>query len=136
MTKLALIGAAVMGFSIFTTNAADKVFLQAIAKVESSNNPTAVGDKGKAIGLYQIWYVYWQDAVEYNPQIGGKYEDCFDPKYAEKVVIAYLNRYGKKAVKEKDYETLARIHCGGPVGHKKKATEGYWVKVRRHLTIK
>ena len=136
MTKLALIGAAVMGFSIFTTNAADKVFLQAIAKVESSNNPKAVGDKGKAIGLYQIWHVYWQDAVEYNPQIGGKYEDCFDPKYAEKIVIAYLNRYARQAMRERDYETLARIHHGGPVGHKKKVTAGYWIKVRRHLVTK
>jgi hypothetical protein len=36
-------------------------------------------------------------------------------------------------VNKKDFETLARIHNGGPRGHKNPATVGYWNKVRKNL---
>ena len=45
--------------------------LDAMYTVESSRGKVLVGDGGKAIGPYQIWYSYWQDAVEYDPSIGG-----------------------------------------------------------------
>jgi hypothetical protein len=32
-----------------------------------------------------------------------------------------------------DVERVARIHNGGPRGHRKKATAKYWRKVRGHL---
>jgi hypothetical protein len=101
--------------------------LDAIEQVESSgmgaNTPD--GDGGKAIGPFQIHRAYWKDAVEFDRTIGGKYEDCRKPEYARKVVRAYLSRYGKgKSAKE-----LARIHNGGPKGHRKASTLPYWEKV-------
>ena len=101
--------------------------LDAIEQVESSgmgaNTPD--GDGGKAIGPFQIHRAYWRDAVEFDRTIGGKYEDCRKPEYARKVVRAYLSRYGKgKSAKE-----LARIHNGGPKGHRKASTLPYWEKV-------
>ena len=116
--------------------------LQAIRQVESRGDDGAVGDGGKAIGPYQIWRAYWQDAVEFDPSIGGVYEDCFDPVYAEKVVRAYMKRY---APKNATPEQIARIHNGGPSIFKKKNstkakdvkawnnTTAYWNKVKRHL---
>lgn len=103
--------------------------LDAIEQVESSGNPNAVGDGGKAIGAFQIHRAYWQDAVEFDPSIGGVYEDCFDPQYARRIVIAYLTRY----CKEWTDENVARIHNGGPSGHKRKATVKYWIKVKSVL---
>jgi hypothetical protein len=100
--------------------------------VETGGHPdpaNAVGDKGKAIGPYQIHRAYWQDAVEYDPSIGGTYADCKDHRYARRIVIAYLSRYCKKW----DYETPARIHNGGPKGHTKTATVKYWNKVKNNL---
>ena len=105
-------------------------FLDAIRQVESQGNDKAVGDYGNAIGGYQIWRDYWQDAVEYDKTIGGKYEDCFTRKYAERIVVAYLNRY---APEDASWETLARIHNGGPKGYKIKATAEYWEKVKCEL---
>jgi len=101
--------------------------LDAIEQVESSgmgaNTPD--GDGGKAIGPFQIHRAYWKDAVEFDRTIGGKYEDCRKPEYARKIVRAYLSRYGKgKSAKE-----LARIHNGGPKGHRKASTLPYWEKV-------
>lgn len=104
--------------------------LNAISKVESNNNPNAVGDNGKAIGIYQIHLSYWKDAIEHDPSIGGSYEDCKNPEYARKIVIAYMDRYAPKNASD---ETLARIHNGGPMGYKKASTKKYWNKVKKEL---
>lgn len=98
--------------------------------MESGGDPRAVGDGGRAIGMYQIHRAYWQDAVDHDPSIGGTYRDCYDPAYAERIVRAYLSRYAPRGA---TLEQLARIHNGGPKGHLKKATLGYWTKVRDAL---
>lgn len=89
-----------------------------------------MGDGGKAIGAYQIHRAYWQDAVAHDKSLGGRYEDCFDPHYARRVVIAYLSRYAPKGATA---EQLSRIHNGGPKGHRKSATVKYWHKVKKEL---
>jgi hypothetical protein len=45
-------------------------------------------------------------------------------------MTAYLNRYAKDAIKNNNFETLARVHNGGPMGYKKSATKVYWLKVK------
>ena len=107
-------------------------FFYAIAQVESNHNDDAVGDNGRAIGRYQVWRVYWIDATEFSG-IGGRYEDVKDKDYAERIIEAYMKRYAPEAWAEKDWQTLARIHNGGPRGHKKRATEKYWEKVKKVL---
>ena len=111
-------------------------FLDALAQVESSGKDDAVGDNGKAIGRMQIWEIYWKDAMAKCPKIGGTYQDCTSKVYAERIVVAYLLRYAPNAVASKDWQTLARIHNGGPRGATKAATRGYWVKVRREMAKK
>lgn len=109
-------------------------FLDAVQKVEtgSEKDPNnAVGDNGKALGAYQIWYDYWADAVEHRPELKARgYKAVKDPMYAREIVKAYMDRY---APKNATWEDLARIHNGGPAGHKRKATKAYWAKVQKHL---
>lgn len=104
--------------------------LDAMYTVESSRGKVLVGDGGKAIGPYQIWYSYWQDAVEYDPSIGGVYRDCMRKDYAERIVWAYWCRYAPQGATVQD---LARIHNGGPSGHKNAKTVGYWNKIRKAM---
>ena len=108
--------------------------LTAIRTVESNNNPSAVGDDGNAIGVYQIWKPYWQDARQ-TSGIGGVYNDCFDPAYADRIVRAYMKRYAteKRLGRPVTMEDIARIHNGGPNGYKKKSTLKYWEKVKCHI---
>ena len=101
--------------------------LRAISKVESNHKDSAIGDNGKAIGRYQIHKVYWQDAVQYDRTIGGKYEDCKDPVYARKIVIAYLSRYAPNW----NINTVAGIHNGGPKGYLSNSTSNYRRKVNK-----
>ena len=87
------------------------------------------GDGGLSIGPYQISRAYWKDATEFDPQLGGSYEDCRDKAYAEEIVLAYWRRY----IPGGTDEDRARVHNGGPQGHKKEATLKYWEKVEREL---
>jgi len=108
--------------------------LAAIRVVESNNNPAAVGDSGNAIGVYQIWTSYWKDATE-RSGIDGVYLDCYKPAYADRIVRAYMDRYAteRRLGRPVTIEDIARIHNGGPNGHKKKATLKYWEKVKKEL---
>lgn len=106
--------------------------LDAIRMVESGGlkdgGRKAVGDGGKAIGPYQIHRPYWEDS-----KIPGKHDDCRDPEYARKVVLAYWKRYAPKSLESVDVQSLARVHNGGPDGAKQECTLAFWAKVERQL---
>lgn len=111
-------------------------FLKAIETVESHGNTKAIGDNGKAYGVYQIHKSYVEDVN----RISGKnftHEDAFDKDKAKEMVEIYLTNYGKsyekKTGKKATNEVLARIHNGGPNGYKKDATKKYWNKVQKEL---
>ena len=108
--------------------------LDAICKVESNCDNTKVGDNGDSIGGYQIQYAYWLDATEFS-NIGGEYEDVLDNEYAQKIILAYWDRYATKnrLGHEPTDEDRARIHNGGPNGYKKSATVKYWNKIQNEL---
>ncbi len=97
----------------------------AIAAVESKHDPLAVGDRGRAIGVYQIHRSYWKDS-----RVPGKWEDCRDPAYSQRVVLAYWQRYCPDALRNGNLEVLCRVHNGGPQGHKKRQTASYWRKIQ------
>ncbi len=103
--------------------------LDAIRTVETGGHAdpaNAVGDGGKALGPYQIHYGYWLDATERDPALRALgYQSVRDQAIAERVVLAYLTRYAPSW----DLRTCARIHNGGPRGHRKPATLGYAKRV-------
>ncbi len=108
--------------------------LDAIRAVESGGREAPPdGDHGLAIGPYQIHRVYWQDALAEDPAIGGGYQDCRRRAYAEQVIAAYMRHYAPTAWTRGQAEIIARIHNGGPQGHRSRATLGYWQRVQRRL---
>ncbi len=108
-----------------------EMLLDAIAQVESGNRANAVGDKGRAIGAYQIHRLYWKDGTRL---LGVKwnYKEAFDPDKARNVVRAYLRHYGRG----RGLIEMARIHNGGPRGYRKRATAVYGRKVLKLLRSK
>ncbi len=108
--------------------------LDAIRFVESSHRDDVPdGDGGLAIGPYQIHRVYWQDAIDSEPTLGGDYQDCRRRDYAERVIDAYMRRWVPGAWRVGDGEVIARVHNGGPRGDLNAATLGYWQRVRARL---
>lgn len=104
--------------------------IYALAMVETGQPYQNSSKRGLAgeIGPLQILKPYWIDS-----KIPGRWEDCENWDYSVKVVQAYWQRYAKRALKEKDFEVLARIHNGGPTGATKQATKKYWEKVKKFL---
>ena len=116
--------------------------LDAIRQVETggceNEGRGAKGDKGKSLGPYQIWNIYWQDAAV----PGREYREVLhDKKLSELVVERYMQRYARESLRRlqrgtgtlKDVEVVARIHNGGPKGHQRKSTLGYWIKARKEV---
>lgn len=105
----------------------------AIRFVESGNRPNPPdGDGGRSIGPYQIMEAYHRDAYGACGGLGG-WQRCRERAYAERIMIRYWQRYCPEALAAGDWETLARVHNGGPRGHRKTATRAYWLKVRKAL---
>jgi len=106
--------------------------LAAIRVVESGGERAggvhATGDGGRAIGPFQIHRAHWVDA-----RVQGRFEDCRDPQYARRVVVAYWKRWCPAALEGCDAEVLARVHNGGPGGQKERGTLAFWGKVKREL---
>ena len=106
-----------------------EAFWRALHMVETGGRSGAIlGDNGAALGPLQIHRAYWADS-----RIPGNYAQCADLGYARRVAEAYLRRYAPKAYASGDWRTLARVHCGGPAGHRKAATLLYLRKVERQM---
>ena len=78
-------------------------------------------DGGAALGPMQIHKAYWIDS-----EVAGKYQDCVNLEYSKRVMLKYWERHCPKALESLDFQTLARIHNGGPTGHKRNSTVKYW----------
>lgn len=141
--SLLALAAPLFGSSLKTYTMAEA--LAAIRQVETGGEPDggigAVGDNGAAVGPLQIHLAYHFDAAERDSSLKN-YKDCLTSlDYSERVVRAYMGRYAKAEAKRlrsglgtlADVEKVARIHNGGPKGHRKKATVGYWRKVEAQL---
>ena len=103
--------------------------ISALIIVESSGNDMAIGDNGKAIGPLQIHKAV---VLDVNRFTGSHYrhDQMTNRVAARQVCEAYLKHYGKGCTTE---QLARKWNGGGPAGDKKKATEAYWNKVRKHL---
>ena len=103
----------------------------AIRQVETGGDPhpaNAIGDHGVSLGPYQIKKQYWRDSG-----VPGGYERVRERSYAERVMIAYWQRFCPFALGQGDWRTLARVHNGGPNGPWDPRTITYWQRVKRLL---
>ena len=107
-------------------------FWAALHMVETQGRHGPIkGDGGRALGPLQIHRPYHKDS-----RVSGSYANCANLTYSIKVAKAYMKRYAPTAYKRNDYKTLARIHNGGPNGHRRVATLTYWNKVKNQMKRK
>lgn len=110
--------------------------LNALHQVEASGRLGAIkGDSGNALGPFQIWKPYYQDAVQKSKgRLNRSYKAVSDLDYAKQVVLWYFYRYEPEALKNGNFESLARLHHLGPNWkNKKRLGDKYWGKVKRYL---
>ena len=113
-------------------DAAINDFISVLAQVET-NNQDIVGDNGAAIGPLQIHKAYFKDATQ--GLMKEVWESCHDRPYSRYIVIRYWMRYCPLALKQHNWEVLARVHNGGPLGQHKDATIPYWNKVQALIGV-
>ena len=102
--------------------------IPALIQVESGGNDRAVGDNGRSLGCLQIGPSVIADVnAHYKKEF--RHADAFDRGKAVNICALYLNIYCKEA----DFEKASRRWNGGPTGDRKKATLGYWKKVKANL---
>jgi len=108
-------------------------FLDSVAMIESNFNPNAVGDKGKALGAYQLHQEAWIDAckwMEYNDR--GVFIDNYswlidnindswktrakDPVISRQVAKAYFlllyYRFQKRGIKPTNIQLYMAYNMG------------------------
>ena len=100
-------------------------FVTAIARVESGDRDVT-GDRGAAIGPMQIHRDYFRDS-----RVSGRYEQCRDRAYAERVMRGYLRRWCPAALAKGDWKTCSRVHHMGGTNPGRNPAESrrYWRRV-------
>ena len=122
---------------------------QALILQESKGNANAVGDNGKSRGWLQIQKAYWKDAMLYGDMIeisrgkviwvekGWTYDEVVKNKEKSiQCVRWYCQRYASKAYgdgNKVDWNSLARLHNGGPGLMRSHATDSYASDIREIL---
>lgn len=99
----------------------------ALAQVESNNGQTSKN-------VYQITRQYVDDVNRISDNEAFLYEDRNDRAKSERMMeiywLYYARRYLDQTGRTPTWETLARIHNGGPDGWKKYGTKKYWRRVK------
>ena len=102
----------------------------ALAQVESNNGQTSKN-------VYQITRQYVDDVNRISDNEAFLYEDRNDRSKSERMMeiywLYYTQRYIDQTGRTPTWETLARIHNGGPDGWKKYCTKKYWRRVKNFL---
>ena len=70
---------------------AETVNLNIISQIESSGNASAIGDRGLALGLFQLHAGAVKDASR-ALNVAYKHRDALDPKTARVIADAYINQ--------------------------------------------
>jgi len=81
---------------VITNALVSEQVLDAIAQVESGGNPKAVGDSGRAIGLFQIWPIYVREANRLSKAVQYIDADRLDPVKSRditRIVLEYWSKY-------------------------------------------
>lgn len=140
-TNVSLIGslAGCAGSASISVPSLEKL-VDAIAAVESGNNPTAIGDQGRARGAWQLH----EGAVNHvNQLFHTSYvwpQDALNPTTARQIVKLYLIILGytyPENVYTKQYflniEKCVRKYNGGYKHWNSAAASRYWQKIQRAL---
>lgn len=103
--------------------------LYAMIEVESHGNPRALG-KANDRGILQITPILVRE-VNRLSDIKYTHDDAWDEEKSKEMFYIIARHY----CPDHDFEKMARIWNGGPQGHHKSCTQGYWTKVQREMSI-
>lgn len=108
-----------------------------LCKIESNNDPNAIGDNGLAVGILQIQPIMIEDVnrILSLKRIKKQYKLADRKDVIKSIEIAniFFRNYCND---NSTLEELSRRWNGGPKGDKKEATKPYWNKINALLSQK
>jgi hypothetical protein len=109
--------------------------VEAIIQVESKGDSTAVGDRGWAIGVLQIWPIMVREVNRILEKDGSDVRYVYTDRLSVKKSIEMFHIWREYYHSNSDWETIARCWNGGPSGSSHHRTKCYWNKVRKELDL-
>jgi hypothetical protein len=134
-TKIAILAALILAAAVVQYATAGDIerIWNAIAEVESANNPSAYNPAESAVGIAQIRPIYIADLNRIVGRNHYRIEDAWDPAKSREMFLIYTGYWIERYRLPDTPENRARIHNGGPRGYRKASTIPYWNKVRAAL---
>lgn len=113
------------------------MLFKAICFVESGNDPKAHNEAEDSRGIAQIRAIMVDDVnriidLKHPLVLHFDHDDAWDVRKSYRMWTIYSEHYADH-YDDHSLEGIARRWNGGPRGHTKKATEGYWAKVEAEL---
>lgn len=109
------------------------ILLDALIQVESRGDSTAVGDRGWAVGILQIWPITVREVNRILEKQGSDLRYGYTDRESVTKSIEMFHIWREYYHSDSDWETISRCWNGGPKGMDKSATVYYWSKVKKEL---
>ena len=109
--------------------------IDAMIYVESKNNPNAIGDGGRAVGVLQIWPIMVRDVNRILRRRGISDGYTYDDRYSRDKSIEMFHIWKSYYHPYSSYEKIARCWNGGPSGYRRSSTNNYWYKVNNRIEL-
>lgn len=109
------------------------LLLDAIIQVESRGDSTAIGDRGWAVGILQIWPIMVREVNRILEKQGIDKQFGYTDRYDVKKSIEMFHIWREYYHPESSWEEIARCWNGGPNGMHLNTTVYYWTKVEKQL---
>lgn len=141
--------------SFFTSTSEAKTidmtdFMDRLAIIESNGNYKAIGDGGKAIGMYQMHEAAYKDALAYiRIKNDGMYEllhaaergknwkkDLADPDYSRYFAVAYVRIIIDRLIDDKQEVTPLKIYMCYNMGYRQAKSYGFDTQHRSLTTAR
>jgi len=109
--------------------------VEAIIQVESRGDSTAIGDRGSAVGVLQIWPIMVREVNRILEKDGSDVRYDYTDRYSVQKSIEMFHIWRGYYHPNSDWETISRCWNGGPSGHRSSRTHCYWNKVKKELNL-
>lgn len=91
-------------------------FLDAVAQVESSGKPNAVGDGGKALGMFQLHRAAWEDAAKIDRSLGDYNTGALNPETSRRAARVYFNALSARLIRAHVANSPANLYAAYNLG--------------------
>jgi len=110
-------------------------FIQALIQVESTNNDSAVGDNGRAVGPLQIWPITVREVNRILSLKGSSKRYTLSDRWSRTKSIQMFDIWRNHHLPEAPLEVVARTWNGGTKYRFSKDATEYWKKVKYNLDL-